>query len=138
MSLMFRGLDKTETQRGFTPIEIENPCFRDECDLYYDGCKHCCYKLAWCADEQRQDGKNVIFKRIENDIVVVDKDEAPDGYEAIGSYSHVSCDGCDFNINNKPVCMDIDTWSKVDCIADWRKDRCNVIFKKKVNNANTI
>ena len=61
MSLMFRGLDKTETQRGFTPIESENPCFCDECDLYYDGCKHCCYKLAWCADEQRKDGKNVIY-----------------------------------------------------------------------------
>ena len=137
MSLMFRGLDKTETRRGFTPEKVYNPCC-DGCDLYCDGCKRCCYGYPYCSDEQRQDGQNVIYKRIANDIVVVDKDEAPDGYEAIGSYSHVSCEGCDFNINNKPVCMDIDTWSKVDCIADWRKDRCNVIFKKKVNNANTI
>ena len=40
-----------------------------------------------------------------------------------------------FNIDNNPMCMET---IQVACIADWRADRCNVVFKKKVNNETKI
>jgi hypothetical protein len=56
----------------------------------------------------------------------VDKNEAPEGYEAceLNTIDKCGCYGCAFY--TRPI-----TCKRFDCIADERKDECEVIFKKK-------
>ena len=57
----------------------------------------------------------------------VNKDEAPEGYYAVGSRGF-TCYGCDFRAPNGFECH---RPGKPSCIADDRYDNCHVHFKRK-------
>ena len=52
---------------------------------------------------------------------MIDKNEAPEGYFAVGDFG---CDGCAFTYIDKNCLSAI-------CGGGYRKDGCNVIFVKK-------
>ena len=62
---------------------------------------------------------------------MIDKNDAPEGYEAIEA--SLGCDGCAFYVNNNKTCK-----PPAGCFIDQRKDGYSVIFVKKQEPKNTV
>ena len=56
---------------------------------------------------------------------MVDKNEAPEGYFAVGCFGYFGCDGCAFKYTPLDYCL------SAECEASRRKDGHYVIFVKK-------
>jgi len=62
---------------------------------------------------------------------MIDKNDAPEGYEAIEASS--GCNGCAFYVNNQKTCKPLPG-----CFIDQRNDGQSVIFVKKQEPKNTV
>lgn len=59
----------------------------------------------------------------------VDKNEAPEGYEAVKTTEIWQCTGCAFEFDK--TCPTVPYEGNITCLNFERKDKCEVIFKAK-------
>ena len=61
----------------------------------------------------------------------VNRNEAPKGYYARGEEDNCTCRECAFLLYNQDCSL---PQGKYSCMSPFRKDNCNVIFKKEKEN----